>query len=195
MPRPYLPSQKPAAYIPFYDNGNCVKVIQYNGEVSITRKGIRSVLKSIVEENDINIDAVKKSLAKYTGRKIILPIPLDIQNILIPVKVRKAISSNDGSFAYINIISIKEVCGNKNAVIKLSCNMTVETIESKKAVMKMIDLGHLLRERIQMGIFGDAAIKEAFDEIAVEYSKPATRGDIAIIARELLYIRNRLDSR
>lgn len=194
MPEPFLPSQKPAAYIPFYENGNCVKIIQYNGEVSIERKGIRSVIRRIMEESNLDIDSIRNDLGKYTGRKNILPVPLDIQNILIPVKVRRALSSNDGSFAYVNMLSIKEVHGNKDAVIKLSCSMMLETMESKKAILKKIDLGHLISERLEIGIFGENSLKEAFEEVAIEYSKPATRGDIAIITRELLYIRNRLES-
>lgn len=193
MHRFFSPSQKPAAYIPFYKDGNCVKVIMDNGEVSIIEKGIRSVLKNIMEESHLDIGSIRNNFAKYTGRKIILPVPVDVENILIPVKIRKPLSTNDGSFAYFNILSVKEVQGDRNAAITLSCNMTVETLESKKLILRKMDLGYLMRDRLEIDIFGEDSVKSAFCEIAVEYSKPATKGDIAVIARELLYIRNRLE--
>lgn len=184
-----------AALIPCYENGNAVKAISMNGEITIINKSIKSVIKSIQRTNNIDPVCLRQNYGKYVGRKNNIPLPINFENILIPIKSRKTIGINDGSFGYVNLLAISEVYECKGAVIKLSCNMTIESLESKKAVTRRIELAQLIRERFMATVLRGSSIKEAVIDVTNEYEKPATKGDIAILARELMFIKSKISGK
>jgi hypothetical protein len=195
MDRDFSKLSEYAVYIPCYDNGNAVKAVLKDGSMIVIGKSIKSVIKNIQRKNNIDIGLIKKNFGEYIGRKNIIPIPIDIENILIPVKVRKAVAVNDGSFAYVNLTSIENVLGDKKASIVLSCGKTLDVLESSRTVLTRIEMGRIVRDKFASVILGENSIKDAFQEVAVEYNKPATRGDIALIARELMLIKSKLNIR
>lgn len=192
MESDYISSQKTAAVIPCYEDGNAVKFISESGEQIIISKSIKSVLNDMQKKNNIDIKSLRKNFGEITGRKNIIPIPLNFECVLIPIKVRKCLAVNDGSYAYVNLYFIKEVYEKDGCKISLKCGVLIKSLETKKTIQKRIDTAHIMKERFIKSFMGDNSIKEVAIDIALEYDKPATKADIAIIARELLLIKESL---
>jgi len=192
MGRDYISSQKTAAVIPCYENGNVVRLISADGEQTIINKSIKSVLNDMQKSNNLDIKALRENFGGITGRKNIIPIPLSFECVLIPIKVRKALAVNDGSYAYVNLCYIEEIHERDGCKVSLKCGTIIKSLETKKTIQKRIDIANIMKERVAKGFLGDDFIREVAIDIAMEYDKPATKADIAIIARELLLIKESL---
>lgn len=129
-------SEEYEAYIPCYNEGNAVLAVKSNGEEIIINRGIRTVLKILLKENNIDMEAVKENFSHSDRKNILMPVPLGVDNILIPAKVRKSLSANDGAFAYVDLCSIKKVSGGNNAVISLKSGKEIQCIESAGSVKR-----------------------------------------------------------
>jgi len=97
-----------AAYIPCYENGNCVRAIKKNGQAVIIYRCIKSVISMLLKESGLDLYSLRKNFSGCIGARNLMPVPLRLDTVLIPFKVRKTIGVNDGSFAYIDLLSLKE---------------------------------------------------------------------------------------
>lgn len=182
-----------AALIPCYESGNnVVKTVKPNGEMGIINKGIKLVIRSMMQKSRIDIANIRKDYKNYGNRRNLIPIPLSVETILVPVRVRKAVAGNDGSHAYVNLIYLDDIGGEENAVIKLSCGYEINALESRYTVRNRFRIGYIIRDRYCCSLLNRSSMKDALMSINDEYSKPAEKGDIALIIRELMIIRNKI---
>ena len=87
---------------------------------------------------------------------------------------------------------IEEIHERDGCKVSLKCGTIIKSLETKKTIQKRIDIANIMKERVAKGFLGDDFIREVAIDIAMEYDKPATKADIAIIARELLLIKESL---
>jgi len=187
------------AYIlPTYveDLGNVTRVATIKGNEIIEKRTIRSVLGRIASYYGIDIQAQREKYGKIIGRKNIVPIPLTVNLILVPFKVRKPIISWDGSLGYLSYNQIQQVKkgdNNRESIIILKCGKEI------KCFNKMItSKRHITDAKIVYKAYTNLyEAKEKQDtilnEIQETYAKPATRADIAILAKEIIDLKEKLN--
>lgn len=177
------------AYIPCYNNGNCVLAVLSDGTSSIIQRSIKAQLDMLLKEHNIDRHSLRKNLYDSTVKPNIIPIPINLDIVLLPVKVRKAISKNDGSYAYISLSRIKQVRGERNAAISLVSGYEINSIETSKSVNRKIFLGNKARERFALNVLGSYNLSEGMSGVGFEYTRPATKGDLFMLAYEIMKLR------
>lgn len=184
-----------AAILPCYENGNAVKTIRLDGKSEIVHKNIRSFLRTLEKESSIDINSLKRNYFKSSNRRNLIPIPLGLEVVMVPVKVRKAVAPGDGTFGYVNLTQVKEMVGDKDVIIWLNCGENICTLESKKAVVKRMKMGYSIKEKYCSSVLNTSSIKDALIDMEIEYRSPATKGDIAVLIKEIKDFRNCIESR
>jgi hypothetical protein len=179
-----------AAYIPCYNNGNVVQAVTKDGQTVMVEKSIKSLLKNLLRRNGQDYSLLKKSISGCTGKDKCIPVPLSIDTVLIPAKVRKAIGTNDGAFAYVDLYSIESLYGDKNSTIRLRCGRDINTLESEKTIRSRMKAGAAIMEWFSSRLLGDGSLKDCISGIKGEYDKAATKGDITLLAYEIMKLRN-----
>jgi bifunctional DNA-binding transcriptional regulator/antitoxin component of YhaV-PrlF toxin-antitoxin module len=136
-----------AAYIQCYEGGNSVMAIKKDGQTILINKSIKSIINKLFKESGINLQFLKKNSKEYIGGTNLIPIPLGLGTVLIPVKVRKTIGINDGSFAYVDISTIKEISEDKNAIIRLKCGSIINCPETVKTIKNRMKTAKFIEEK------------------------------------------------
>lgn len=116
------------------------------------------------------------------------PIPFNRENVFIPIKVRKPLYKNDGSFGYVNLRYIKKTFKKEDkTIIQLTRGKAIESLSSIDTVNKHIKNGHIVRR-----IFNEKQNITTINErdLYEDYDKPATKKDIALLINEILKIKN-----
>ena len=184
-----------AAIIPCYDNGNAVKTIRLDGKSEIVHKNIRSFMRALEAESSIDIKGLKRNYLESLNRRNLIPIPLGVEIVMIPLRVRRGVAPGDGTMAYINLMQIKDMVGEKDVVIWLENGENICTLESKKTIIKRMNVAYSIKEKYCSAMLNTSSIKGALLDIENEYKSPATKGDIAILIKELKDFRNCVESR
>lgn len=181
------------ALIPLYvDNkGNSTKIITNKSNSIILYKTIRTALKLLAKYFMIDLSSARKYYGDLIGSSNVIPIPFSSDNILVPIKTRRPISKNDGSFSYINLRFIKNIHERDNGVyILMEGNVEIKCIQNIKTVKKHISQGRIVKK-----IYDERQkilVMEKKADFYSEYLKPATKGDIALLRDELIAIKSRL---
>ncbi len=189
---------KGLAYIlPEYieNKGNVTKAASIEGDIIIEEKSIKSALKTVAKYYGADIKALRLKYGKIIGRKNTVPIPLAPELILVPFKIRKPMISWDGTIGYVSYRQIKGIIGDHNineSIITLRCGLDVRCLNKKTTAERHIrDAEIVYKSYISLyGIKEKQAI--IFKEIQSTYSQPATRGDIAILAKEIIDLKEKL---
>ncbi|WP_069650375.1 hypothetical protein [Caloranaerobacter ferrireducens] len=181
------------AIIPIYIDmyGNCTKVITLKTQENYIFKSIKTVLKNIAKFYTLDLMASREFYGKIIGISNIVPIPFDSENIFIPLKVRKPIFKNDGSFGYFNLKFINDIKEEKNGVyIILEGNIKVRINQTLKTAYKHVRHGEIVKRVYDRKTYG--LIKENSHDFYSAYNKPATKGDIAFLVNQLMDILRKL---
>ncbi|KPU26440.1 hypothetical protein TR13x_10200 [Caloranaerobacter sp. TR13] len=184
------------AIIPIYIDmyGNCTKVITLKTQEDYIFKSIKTVLKNIAKFYTLDLMASREYYGKMIGISNIVPIPFDSENIFIPLKVRKPIFKNDGSFGYFNLKFINDIKEEKNEVyIILKGNVKVRINQTLKTAYKHVRHGEIVKRVYDKKTYG--LIKESSHDFYNEYNKPATKGDIVFLVNQLMDILKKLHER
>ena len=182
------------AIIPLYIEmkGNSTKIITFNSEDYHIYKSVKSVISLFARYFMVDLNASRKYYGNVLGCVNIVPIPFNKDIILVPIKVRKPLSRNDGSLGYINLNYIKNIEQKENNVqIILDNEKIVKSIQSYSSVHK-----HIKDARLVKQIYNerDTSIVAENGGFYKEFNKPATKGDIAALKNELMDLKNRLYS-
>lgn len=175
------------AIIPLYIDmkGNSTKVKVCSSNDLYIYKSIRSVLTLLARYFMINLNASRRHYGRVIGCKNIVPIPFDKNNIFVPLKVRKPISKNDGSFGYFNLNRLKRIDKKENHVqIILENDSAVNIIQSYDSVSKHIKDAKLVKHAYYER--SNQVVKETNVDFYKEYNRPATKGDIAALRNEII---------
>lgn len=182
-----------AAYIPCYEEGNSVKAIKKDGETLLIEKGIKQVITGLLKESSISIKFLRKNFGQFIGRTNLIPLPLSLGTVFIPVKVRKSIGATDGAYGYMDLSQMEGVLKEECTVIKLCCGIKVECLESVKTIRDRMKEGRLIGEKFASLMLGECGLKEGINTVRSEYERAATRGDITMLAYEIMKLRCRLE--
>ncbi|EOC99400.1 hypothetical protein [Caldisalinibacter kiritimatiensis] len=186
-------TNKIIAVVPLYIDmkGNSTKITtKESGDVFIY-KTIHTVLKLLGKYFMIDLSASRKYYGEVIGASNIIPIPFDSENIFIPVKVRKPLSKNDGSFGYVNLKYIKDIEERKDGVyIVMKGNNEIKSLQRFKTVQKHINDGKIVKRIYDKR--SNILVMDNSSSFYSQYHQPATKGDIALLRDELLAIKNKL---
>lgn len=178
------------ALIPVYVDmkGNSTKIITRKSPDIYIYKTLRTVLKIFAKYFTIDLNASRKYYGELINTTNVVPIPFNNDNILIPTKFRKPIAKNDGSFGYINLNYVENIEERKDGIyILFKGGKEIKSIQNYKVVKKHINDGKLVK-KIYSDKQGNIDV-QAYDNFYAEYQKPATRGDIVMLKKEILLIR------
>jgi hypothetical protein len=179
--------------IPIYKDsmGNVTEIITEDGKEYIVYKALKTILKLICKYYGVDINAIRQKYGNIVNQKIIVPLPLSYDVLLIPFKMRKPIFLKDGSYGYINIFSIEEIYEkDKITKIMLTNGKEVKCFNKLKTAKEHLNKGKI--------ILNDASFKfrynTTFDNYYFyeEFNSPATKGDIAVLKKEIVEIKETL---
>lgn len=183
-------SEELIAFLPVYlaMKGNCTLLLTGCGGEYEVEKTIRTVLNQISKFYLIDLKATKKYYGDILNIRNLTPIPFDKDNIFIPIKVRKPLYKNDGSFGYVNLRYINKTFKRENkTIIQLTQGNTIESLSSIDTVNKHIKNGYIVK-RLSKEKKNSITIREG--DLYEDYDKPATKKDIALLINEILKIKN-----
>lgn len=180
------------AIIPLYIEmkGNSTKVITMKQNETYIYKSIRTFISLLSKYFMVDISSSRKYYGKLIGCTNIVPLAFNKDNIYAPLKVRKPISKNDGSFGYFNIRFIKDIIDkNSKIYVSLEKGITIELLQGKESAKKNLRNAHIVKQYYceRTGI----TVSDSSNFYS-EFNKPATKGDIAALRNELLDIKIKL---
>lgn len=180
------------AFIPVYLDmkGNCTLLLTGLGKEYEMERTVKTILNLISQFYLVDLKATKKYYGNLLNVKNLIPIPFNVDDVFIPVKVRKPVCKNDGSFGYVNINYIDRVYRKENkTLIQLTDGYIIESLSSIDTVNKHVKNGHivkrLVKEREHITVIRESSLLN-------EYEKPATKQDIALLINEILKIQANL---
>lgn len=181
------------AIIPMYIDmkGDGTKILTENKGEHYEVKSIKRVLNHLAKIQQLDLRECKRYYGEKLGYKILMPIPLNKDTILIPAKTRTAVSKNDGAFAYVNLKHIEKIqSDNRNGIIILKDKREIITRQRTKTIEKHIRNGRLIE-----GMLNEEYVERAMEEdLFEEYNAPATKGDIMALRNELKHIKQKLNT-
>jgi len=116
----------------------------------------------------------------------LMPLPISLNTVIIPFKVRKTTGINDGSFAYVDLSLIKYVSGDRNAAIKLHCGNDIHCLESAKTVRNRMMKGKILVEKYASLLLMRISLKGR------DCDKESAADDITMLAFEIIKLSKKL---
>ncbi len=132
-----------AALIPFYDtNGqNSTKILLKDGSKQYAPSHIKVYISRMLYTLHLDPKALKHWTHEITGEKLNTPIVIDEHLIFIPVKLRKSIGKQDGSFGYVNILALTSI---DDYQLTLTNNLTLTTLSTKSYITRKQTTAKLL---------------------------------------------------
>ncbi|MCF6465073.1 hypothetical protein [Clostridium sp. Cult2] len=185
-------SEELIAFLPVYlaMKGNCTLILTGGGGKYEIEKTVRTVLNQISKFYLIDLNATKKYYGDLLNIRNLTPIPFNRDNIFVPIKVRKPLLKNDGSFGYVNISYIKKTFSAKGkTIIQLNEGNNIESLSSVDTVNKHIKNGYIVKKLYREK---ENTINVNEKNLYLEYDKPATKRDIALLINEILKIKENI---
>ena len=178
-------SEELMAFLPVYIElkGNCTSIHTMVGGNYYVEKSLKTFLNQLAEYYIVDLKAVRKYYGELLFVKNLVPIPLNQENVFIPLKIRKPICKNDGSTGYINIKYIEKATEFKGkTIIHLKNKTTIDTLNTIDTVNKHIKNGYMVKR-----LYNERNNSNRINEydFFTEYNKPATKGDIALILSQI----------
>ncbi len=165
--------------------------VKKSGQTVMLEKSIKSVVRMLLRESSMDINAFRKNFSGHSGKLCLIPIPLSLETVLMPLKVRKTIGKNDGAYAYVDVSSIKDVSGSRKSIVTLFCGMEIACIESEKSVRRRMQIANLVKMEYALRIKGEVGLKDDMSRIIAEYGKIANVVDIVTLILDILKISKR----
>lgn len=183
-----LISKEILAIIPTYIKGlgNGTLIYTLDDGVLEIPKTIRTIINQLSLYFHLDLKASRTYYGEILNIKNIVPLVFNIEYIFTPIKTRKPFGKNDGCTGYINIKYIdksKEVDGGTLIHMK---DYMIKSLYSYETVNKNINNAFIIKrllenrkENNQKDLYTDA-------------SMPATKGDIALLIKEILFIKENI---
>ena len=175
-------------FIPSYvkNTGSVTKVMDSNGEEITVNTKCKSYLNRICREYAVDSFASKSKYGKLIGAVNCVPIPLTVDLLLMPVKIRKPIAKSDGAMGYVNFHQIKDCGGSKTGEVQLifKNDTKLKVISSYRTLQKSIREAKIIHEHYK---------KEKGMIRYADYDEPITKAELTVLARLLLNLKNSLN--
>lgn len=184
------------AFIPEYLKGigEVTRVLISKGNdhlMSITLKTFRA---NMCKYYSIDYKSSREKFGKIIGSVNCVPLPINHSKIFLQLKVRIPEFKGDGAMGYIDLSSIKSYSQKKDKKgtdIILKDDRIVQVLYSVSTINKHIKNAKLILECYKRER-GYATYPEALENLYSSLDKPATKADIAILAREIATLKNSL---
>ncbi|WP_352418275.1 hypothetical protein [Proteiniborus sp.] len=180
------------AILPLYIDmkGNSTKIITKEENEIYIYKSIRTFLSLLAKYFMIDLNSSRQYYGKIIGCTNIVPLPFNKDNVFAPLKVRKPISKNDGSFGYFNIRFIQDITKKNNKVyVSLEKELSIEILQGIESARKSLRNANIVKQSYCERTGVTAMESQGFYG---EFNKPATKGDIAALRNELMDIKIKL---
>ncbi len=143
-----------AALVPFYDEGggNATRIYTVSGEVIEDSRTLRWVIKKIARVFAADLEALRHNYGSYLSLSQGVPLPFSDKLVMVPLKLRRVISENDGAGGYINMCAVEKVEDYIDdeiykSRIHLTGDRVIPCIFARKTVERRLRSGEHARER------------------------------------------------
>jgi len=174
--------------------GEVTRIIVPEGQDQILSMTMRSFRNNLCRFYSIDYYSLRRKYGQIIGSVNCVPLPISSTKVFIQLKVRTPRFRNDSAMGYLDMVSIaqlREARDNRKTEIVLKDGRKLEVLCSMATVKKHIKNARLVLEhyRNEKGL---TAYPEVLERLYSNLDKPATKGDIVILAREILTIKNSL---
>jgi len=185
------------AFIPQYfkDSGEMTKVITAEGEKHVMPMTIRTFRSNLCRFYSIDYYSFRKKYGQIIGSINCVPLAISSNKVFMQLKVRTPIFRNDSAMAYIDLYSIERLekqKDKKGTDIILKNGRKLKILYSLATVKKHMNNASLVLEHYRKEK-GMIEYPEMLEKLYSNLNKPATKGDIVILASEILSIKNSLN--
>ena len=172
------------AIVPKYIDlrGNCTIAYDQEGQPYEIYRTVSTVLNWLAEYYLVDLRAARGFSANILAIRNLPPIPFNMENVFVPVKVRKPLFRNDGSFGYVNIEYVEDIVEEDATYINLNNGVSIRCLCSLPTVSRHIRNGHIIKKFWE----GRSPVQTEETDLYGEYNQPATKWDIALLREEIL---------
>ena len=145
---------------PIYcEHGDITELYTVNGEVRLDRRSIRSVRKAFLRSYAIDPAAQAEIVKTWIGRAGAVPFYIDNRRVFVALKMRKAISSNDVSYGYLDVKFIEDVITeSENLMVKLTDGTCLPLCCTYNTAAQTLFLGKQLLASLENDVNNDEEI-------------------------------------
>ncbi len=183
------------AFYPEYSTGigEITRVLVSRGDDKIIPVTSRSFKANLCKYYSIDYESSRKKFGKIIGSVNCVPLPINSNKIFLQLKVRIPVFKSDGAMGYVDLNYIKgqEKKDIKTTVIVLKDGRKVQVLYSMSTINKHMKNARLIQEHYRKER-GYITYPENLEKLYSSYDKPATKADIAILAREIATLKNSL---
>ena len=183
------------AFLPEYlkDIGEGTRIIASKGKDHLVPISLRTFKINICKYYSIDYESIRKRFGKIIGSVNCIPLPINTSKVFVQLKVRKPKLKGDTTMGYIELSSIRSLKrdGNEATDIILKNGKVVKVLYKPSTINKHIKNGRLILECYRKER-GYRSYPETLEKLYTTLEKPATKGDIAILVKEIATIKNSL---
>ncbi|MDK2799525.1 MAG: hypothetical protein PWP27_1907 [Clostridiales bacterium] len=184
------------AILPAYEMnvGNVTKIINKEGREYVEKKKVKTILAKLANMYAIDLTSLRRKYSPLIHQRNVIPIPICKNMVLIPFKMRKPIGENDGSLGYIALEDIKtihKINGSKYIEVITVNNQQIRCMVSYATACKHMKNAQIVKQHY-LNMQLKTPSLQSLNDVYLEYDKPATRADIALLASQVMELRNYL---
>lgn len=185
------------AFIPIYfkDSGEMTKVITAEGEKHVMPITIRTFRSNLCRFYSIDYCSFRRKYGQIIGSTNCVPLAISSNKVFLQLKVRTPMFRNDSAMAYVDLYSIERLekqKDKKGTDVILKDGYKLEILYSLATVKKHMNNANLVLEHYRKEK-GMIEYPEMLEKLYSNLNKPATKGDIVLLASEILSIKNCLN--
>ncbi|MDI3534675.1 MAG: hypothetical protein PWQ82_1040 [Thermosediminibacterales bacterium] len=188
-----------AGLIPVYKDmtGNATELITSTGENYIDERKIKSIIRLFARYYGVDLKSLRKNYGDVIGQKNSVPLPFTPDLILVPVKMRRPLTPYDGSSGFFTLNEFDKIIedtveGERKVNILLKSGYKLPCLCSKSTVEKHIRNAKIVHQHYLKLNYRNQNQLLFFCDVFSDYKQPATKGDIAILAKEILELKEKL---
>lgn len=138
------------AFIPCYkeDEGKGTELFLKSGKRVYMKHSIKKVMDDFCAINFKDVGRLRKVSSKLLNRKLLNPIYISNEIVLLPVKTLKPLIAGDKCFGYINVSYIKDFIV-EDKKIKLKNGEEIDYLEKSSTIKNRLADGALLSRKIE----------------------------------------------
>ncbi|HZJ56665.1 MAG TPA: hypothetical protein VFD89_00285 [Clostridia bacterium] len=180
------------------DGGNYTRLIFHHNSPMIVEKRIYTVLVRLAGFYQKDIRLIRQQAREITGQRSLNPLPINPNTILVPFKVRKPIGKDDGAMGYFSSSFIDDIREDEEGVwVFLRDGQGYRVLETLSTARHHMGIAHqiyfhLLRHNAEDGTGYDVCREPAGVYNSV-YDQPATKGDMALVFKNIGRLAHILD--
>lgn len=195
MEQDFFKNHEIMAFYPEYSAGvgEITRVLVSQGEDQIIPITSRSFKANLCKYYSIDYESSRKKFGKIIGSVNCVPLPINSNKIFLQLKMRIPAFKSDGAMGYIDLNCIKnqEKKDIRTTAIVLKNGRKVRVLYSMSTINKHMKNARLILEFYKKER-GYTTYPESLEKLYSSYDKPATKADIAILAREIATLKNSL---